>query len=168
MKGEVRLEVIYPVSPERVWRALTDPRTLAQWLLPNSFEPRLGHRFQFLKPPHGHEREIIECEVVHLQPPLCLAYTWRDPADRAPSVVTWTLEPVPGGTRLRLSHTRADDGAAVAEARERDNAAHAWDHRLAALRRVLPSAGDVGPRRPTIRPADGFAESFGWGRKDGE
>src|SRR6266849_7969256 len=108
MKSEVTLEVIYPYAPERVWRALTDPRVLAQWLLPNNFEPCLGYRFHFLPPPHRGRQEIIECEVVDLQPPSRLTYTWREPAERAPSVVTWTLEPVPGGTRLRLSHTRAE------------------------------------------------------------
>jgi uncharacterized protein YndB with AHSA1/START domain len=136
MKSEVTLEVIYPYPPERVWRALTDRRVLAQWLLPNSFEPCLGHRFQFVGPAPGNAGEVIECEVIDLQPPFRLAYTWRAASDRVPSVVTWSLEPAPGGTRLRLAHTRADEAAAAHEA-DAAAAANAWDHRLAALQRVL-------------------------------
>jgi uncharacterized protein YndB with AHSA1/START domain len=141
---------------------------LARWLLPNTFEPRLGYQFQFLRSAPGRGRETIECEVVDLQPPFRLAYTWRDPADRAPSVVTWTLEPVPGGTRLRLSHTRADDGAAVAEAGARDNAAHAWDHQLAALQRLLHSDGGVWPFRSLMRPANDTVEPHRLGSRDGK
>jgi uncharacterized protein YndB with AHSA1/START domain len=152
MKPEVTLEVIYPYSPERVWRALTDGRVLAKWLLPNNFEPRLGHRFQFHPPPHRAAEQRIECEVIDLQPPFRLAYTWQAPAERAPSVVTWTLEPVPGGTRLRLTHTRAEEAAAGAHAEEA--AGDAWASRLAALRRVMgqpiwsAGAGVTRPRAP--------------------
>ena len=58
MKREVTLEVIYPYPPDRVWRALTDRRVLAQWLLPNDFEPRVGHRFHFVQPVHAGRREV--------------------------------------------------------------------------------------------------------------
>jgi uncharacterized protein YndB with AHSA1/START domain len=136
MKPELTLEVIYPYPPERVWRALTEPPVLAQWLLPNSFEPRVGHRFQFVRPVPGSAGEVIECEVIALQPPFRLAYTWRGPADPAPSVVTWTLQPVAGGTRLRLAHTRADE-ATAAHKGDAAAAARAWEHRLASLRRAL-------------------------------
>ena len=167
MKPEVTLEVIYPYPPDRVWRALTDPGVLTQWLLPNSFEPCVGHRFHFVRPVPGSTSEVIECEVIDLQPPFRLAYTWQDPADRAPSVVTWTLLPVPGGTRLRLSHARADEAAAALEA-DAAAAAHAWDHRLAALRRHLNSEGGVWPIGPMMRRPNDTAEPLGVGRRDGE
>lgn len=136
MKSEVTFEVIYPYPPDRVWRALTDRDVLAQWLLPNSFEPHVGHRFHFVKPDPGSAGEVIECEVVDLEPPIRLAYTWQTASDRAPSVVTWTLQPVPGGTRLRLSHTRADEAAAAQDAAA-VAVARAWEHRLAALHHWL-------------------------------
>lgn len=137
MKPEVILEMIYPCSPERVWRALTDRRVLAEWLLPNDFEPQLGHQFHFVGHGHGGGKEVIECEVVDFQPPFRLAYTWRAPSERASSLVTWTLTPVPGGTRLRLSHTRAD-AAAVAHGRDAAAAdVRAWTRRLAELGTIL-------------------------------
>ncbi len=55
MRREIRLDIIYPHPPERIWKALTDSRSLAKWLMPNDFQPRLGHRFRFVKemPPKG-------------------------------------------------------------------------------------------------------------------
>jgi uncharacterized protein YndB with AHSA1/START domain len=165
MKPEVTLEVIYPYPPDRVWRALTDCRVLALWLLPNSFEPRVGHRFQFVRPVPGSAGEVIECEVIDLQPPFRLAYTWRGPADPAPSVVTWTLQPVAGGTRLRLAHTRANEATA---AHEGNAAARAWEHRLASLRRALRSEGDIWPIVSKVGRPNAPTKRLSVGRRDGE
>jgi hypothetical protein len=62
MSGLVILEVIYPYPVERVWRALTDSRALAKWLLPNDFEPRLGHKFSFVREhPGAVSRPVEKC-----------------------------------------------------------------------------------------------------------
>ena len=99
---DVKLDVVYPQSPERVWRALTDPRQLGKWLLPNDFAPRLGHRFTFRERRGG----AIRCEVVALDAERRLAYTWRRATEEETSIVTWTLEPAAnGGTRVRVTHT---------------------------------------------------------------
>ena len=106
MKRGVQLDAFYPVPPERVWRALTDPVALAQWLRPNDFEPRVGHRFQFRAAPRPGWRGIVDCEVTELDPPRRLSYSWKgDPDWKSPTVVTWTLAPEGEGTRLRLQHT---------------------------------------------------------------
>ncbi|MCW3051880.1 MAG: hypothetical protein JWN14_1050 [Chthonomonadales bacterium] len=98
-------ERFYPHSPERVWLALTDPRELAQWLLPNTFQPRLGHRFRFTqRTPEGKSRKV-DCQVVELEAPSRLAYTWQTEDEALPTLVTWTLEAVVDGTCLRLEHT---------------------------------------------------------------
>jgi uncharacterized protein YndB with AHSA1/START domain len=103
--SDVRLERVYAHPPERVWRALTDPQALAEWLMPNDFQPRVGHKFQFRAAPRGGWRGIVDCEVLEVDPPRRLSYLWQgDPKDR-PTVVTWILEPTPEGTRLRLEHT---------------------------------------------------------------
>jgi len=100
----VHLETVYPHEPEHVWDALTDPEALKQWLLPNTFRPRLGHRFHFShRTPNG-KRKNVDCQVVELDAPRRLAYTWRMDAEDAPTLVTWTLEPVEGGTRVCLEH----------------------------------------------------------------
>jgi uncharacterized protein YndB with AHSA1/START domain len=129
MNGVVILERIYPYPVERVWRALTDSRALAQWLMPNDFEPRLGHKFCFVGEPRGAGREVIECEVIELKRPTRLSYTWRDPSGRPLSIVTWTLMAVAEGTCLRLEHRESDTAVAGD-----------WDGPLVALETFL---GDI-------------------------
>ena len=111
MRREIRLEVTYPHPPERVWKALTDRKALEKWLMPNDFLPRLGHRFRFVREGAGRrKREEVQCEVVELDAPRRLAYTWRSDPETPPELVCWTLEPVEAGTRLRLEHLAPEEG----------------------------------------------------------
>lgn len=111
MSKQVQIDIILPQSPEQVWQAITDSRVLAQWLMPNDFRPRIGHRFRFTpkRTQKGRDRKAIECEVVELEAPHRLVYTWRENPTEAPDLVTWALEPVEAGTRVRLEHTRLTD-----------------------------------------------------------
>jgi uncharacterized protein YndB with AHSA1/START domain len=110
MKYDIRIEQTYPFPPERVWLALTDSARLSQWLMPNDFEPRLGHRFQFRSKPMPGWRGFVECEVIEIEAPRRLAYTWLgDVKWKEPTVVRWTLEPTAAGTRLVLEHTNLQE-----------------------------------------------------------
>jgi len=110
MSYDITLERTYPHPPERVWQALTDSAALAEWLMPNDFEPRVGHRFQFRAKPMPGWRGFVECEVTEVEAPRRLVYTWLGDADwQAPTTVCWTLEPIETGTRLRLEHTNLQD-----------------------------------------------------------
>lgn len=105
----LRKERVYPHPPEKVWTALTDARALAEWLMPNDFEPVEGRRFQFRVDPMLSFEGIVDCEVLEVDPPRRLVYTWvtrmkRKP-DHDPMTVVWTLEPVPDGTRLVLEQS---------------------------------------------------------------
>lgn len=103
MKRDLRFEASYPHPPEKVWRALTDSNAIAQWLMPNNFEAKLGHKFMFTSKPHPGWDGKTYCEVTELDPPRRLAYSWKGgPLD---TVVRWTLEPTADGTRLVLEHT---------------------------------------------------------------
>jgi uncharacterized protein YndB with AHSA1/START domain len=102
MKGDLHFEAVYPHPPERVWQAITDSAELSQWLMPNDFQPRLGHKFQFRSRPAPGWDGVVNCEVIELDPPRRLAYTWR--SSKLDTVVSFTLEPAPGGTRLHLEH----------------------------------------------------------------
>ena len=116
MTHSIRLEQSYPFPPERVWRALTDRDLLAQWLMPNDFQPVVGHRFQFRSQPMPGWRGFVECEVLEVVPPRSLAYSWLGDEDwKEPTVVRWTLEPIEGGTNVVLEHTNLQDpwGAAL-------------------------------------------------------
>ena len=112
-RPEICRQAVYPASIERVWAALTDPAALARWLLPNDFVPELGRRFRFWTAPEAWPREV-RCQVVTLEAPTRLAFTWQDGSHRRPTLVTCTLEAVPAGTLVRLEHSGFD--AAVRDA----------------------------------------------------
>ena len=97
----------YDAPIARVWTALTDPAELAVWLMPNDFEPQVGHRFQFRSPPAPGFDGIVDCEVTIVESPHRLAYTWA--GGGIDTLVTWTLDELsPDRTRLTLAHTGFD------------------------------------------------------------
>lgn len=101
-------DVYYPHAPERVWRALTSSDALAQWLMPNDFEPRVGHHFTFRTNPMPAMNfdGICHCEVTACDPPSLLSYTWVGGALN--TQVTYRLEPEGTGTRVRFEHSGFD------------------------------------------------------------
>ena len=102
--SQLNFAVFYPHPPERVWRAITDRRALAAWLMDNDFEPRLGHKFQFFAQSLPGLQPKINCQVIELDQPKRLVYTWQDALMSQPSLVIWTLNPIDGGTQLKLEH----------------------------------------------------------------
>lgn len=82
--AELIFEAIYPHPPERVWHALTDSAALAAWLMPNDFVPQVGHRFTFRAPPQPWFDGIVQCEVLIVEPPRQLSYTWQGRPDAPP------------------------------------------------------------------------------------
>lgn len=111
MLRDLKLDVFYPYSPERVWQAITNRRVLAQWLMENDFEPRVGHKFRFEPQPHQGVNEAIHCEVIELDEPRSLSYTWRGGLIGKPTIVTWRLVPMEGGTQLQLEHKGFESNA---------------------------------------------------------
>jgi len=97
----VEREIAYP--PEKIWRALTQPHLIEEWLMKSDFAPVVGHQFDF----RG-DWGSVDCEVLEVEPNRSLSYTWA--AMGLESVVTWTLTPSSAGTRLRMEQTgfRAD------------------------------------------------------------
>jgi uncharacterized protein YndB with AHSA1/START domain len=87
--------------PEKVWRALTDPELLAQWLLPAiGFDLELGSTFRFETQPQPGWDGVVNCQILESQPPHTLSYKWTVPF--LDTVVTFTLVPTASGTRLSL------------------------------------------------------------------
>jgi uncharacterized protein YndB with AHSA1/START domain len=106
------VERVMPHPPEKIWRALTQPHLIEQWLMKNDFEPRLGARFTFRAKPIGDWNGIVDCEVTAFDPPRKLAYSWKGGSAGNPnygsaldSAVEWVLTPEPGGTRVRMEHS---------------------------------------------------------------
>ncbi|PLR22122.1 polyketide cyclase [Caulobacter zeae] len=88
--------------PEKLWRALTQPHLIEEWLMKNDFVPEVGRRFQL----KGEWGGTLDCEVLTLEPGRVLAYRWdfehEDPAYGLKSIVTLTLTPTESGTHLRM------------------------------------------------------------------
>ncbi|WP_304164971.1 SRPBCC domain-containing protein [Phenylobacterium aquaticum] len=95
--------------PEKIWRALTSSDLIARWLMANDFAPVVGHRFNFRATPVMGWNGVTDCEVLVLEPPHRLAYSWNasgeQAADGLKTVVTWTLTPAEGGTRVRMEQS---------------------------------------------------------------
>ena len=88
-------------SPQKVWRALTDPELLAEWLLPAidlKLEP--GAAFTFETQPHPGWDGKVSCRMLEIEPHNKLSYAWTVPF--LDTVVTFTLTPTATGTRLHL------------------------------------------------------------------
>jgi uncharacterized protein YndB with AHSA1/START domain len=115
MKRDVKLEQFYHHPMDAVWKGLTDPALVGQWLMPmHGFKPKVGTRFQFRFPKASPGwNGVVDCEVLEVEPGRKLVYSWRgqgndgEPTDFSKSTVAWTLEPTRtagGGTVLRLEH----------------------------------------------------------------
>jgi uncharacterized protein YndB with AHSA1/START domain len=123
----VIIEREIPHPPEKIWRALTQPHLIQEWLMNNDFQPVVNHRFN-LRADWG----AVDCQVLAVDPHKTLSYTWG--AFGLESVVTWTLTPTQTGTHLRMEQAgfRADQQQAY------QGAQYGWQRFLANLEQLLP------------------------------
>jgi uncharacterized protein YndB with AHSA1/START domain len=88
-------------SPEKVWRALTDPVLLTEWLLPViDFKLDLGAAFTFTAQPQPGWDGSVQCRFIEIEAQRKLSYTWG--VGEIDTIVTFTLTPTASGTRLYL------------------------------------------------------------------
>ena len=120
----VEREVAFP--PEKIWRALTQPHLIEEWLMKNDFKPVVGHSFN-LRADWG----TVDCQVQTVEANKTLSYTWG--AYGLESVVTWTLTPTSTGTHLRMEQSgfRPDQQQAY------QGAKYGWPRFFAALEQVV-------------------------------
>ena len=121
--------------PEKIWRALTQAPLIEDWLMKSDFQPVVGHRFHFRSEPAGGWDGVIDSEVIAVEPPARLAYSWSSMG--LESTVTWTLTPVAGGTQVRMEQAgfRADQDFAYRGAQ------FGWTRFLDNLERVVGGLG---------------------------
>ncbi|MCP3822690.1 SRPBCC domain-containing protein [Streptomyces sp. A3M-1-3] len=111
---EVRVDQFLPHPPAKVWRALTEPELIAQWLMPGDFRLRVGHRYtmQAVAIPATGFSGTVQAEVLAFETEQMLRIGWQDaaPADglQVDWTLTWTLQPEGKGTRLFLVHEGFD------------------------------------------------------------
>lgn len=117
------LEFDLPHAPEKVWRALTQPELLAEWLLPVvgadlKLEP--GSEFVFKTQPYPGWDGTVNCRVLEIEPHRTLRYAWTVPF--LDTVVTFTLAPTASGTHLSI----VQSGFAPNQKREFGGARYGW------------------------------------------
>jgi uncharacterized protein YndB with AHSA1/START domain len=122
----VVMERELPYPPERIWRALTQPHLIAEWLMKNDFQPQVGHPFEF----RG-DWGTVACKVLEMEPNRTLVYSWN--ANGLESVVTWTLAPLAGGTSLRMEQS----GFQAGQEQFYQGAKAAWPRFLVSLEQVV-------------------------------
>ena len=120
----VERDVAFP--PEKIWRALTQPHLIEEWLMKNNFKPVADHRFN-LRADWG----AVDCQVLAVEPNKTLSYTWA--AMGLESVVTWTLTPTGTGTRLRMEQS----GLRPDQQKAYQGAKYGWQKFFASLERVV-------------------------------
>lgn len=93
-----------PHPPAKVWRALTDPALLAEWLLPvTGLDLTPGAAFTFRTQPMPGWDGVVNCRLLEAVEHERLSYAWV--VGDMDTVVTFTLEPTATGTRLWLVHS---------------------------------------------------------------
>ena len=129
----VTIEREFPHPPGKLWRALTQPHLIADWLMKNDFAPAVGHKFSL----SGEWGGTLDCEVLEVEPGETLSYTWDhvhdDPQFNLRSTVTFTLTATAAGTHLRMEQAgfRAD------QPRASGGAKYGWQQNFDKLEALL-------------------------------
>jgi uncharacterized protein YndB with AHSA1/START domain len=143
-KPSLNLQRHYPVAPEKVWRAWTDPEALKRWWGPGGPEAvsavqldvRVGGRFRIVfGGPQGDEHEVqgVYKEVVPNRK-LVFTWTWPRTTPERESLVTILFKPDGGGTELDFVHSQHFDESV------RDGHQRGWSESFIKLERFLQGA----------------------------
>lgn len=120
--------------PQKIWRALSQPHLIQEWLMKNDFEATVGHRFKCTA-----DWGSVDCEVLDMEPNKSLSYTWC--AFGVTTVVTWTLTPTAGGTLLRMEQS----GFAQSQRQAYEGAKLGWAGFLGKLEQLLARVDSGSP-----------------------
>jgi uncharacterized protein YndB with AHSA1/START domain len=142
-KPFLAIERTYPVAPEKVWRAWTDPEALKRWWAPRpdhrvslcELDVRVGGCFRIVFGPVDGEQNECAGEYLEVEENRRLVFTWHWPRSTPERVsrVAITFLPVAGGTELAFRHDRFHDQAAA------DNHKRGWTAALGKLDEYIQS-----------------------------
>ncbi|MFD9540768.1 SRPBCC domain-containing protein [Streptomyces sp. NPDC060022] len=110
----IRVDHFLAHPPAKVWRALTEPELIAEWMMPGDFRLEVGHRYTMTAVPRPNTNfsGTIQAEVLAYDVERMLSVRWQDAVESrgnaADWTITWTLEPEGRGTRLFLVHAGFD------------------------------------------------------------
>jgi uncharacterized protein YndB with AHSA1/START domain len=128
----VERETLVEASPDEVWEALTDEDRLEEWLAPDvELDPTEGGEIAVRD---GEDERFGTVETV--EEGERFAFTWARPGE-GESFVEFTIEALPGGSRVTVVETPTRSGAADTAAGSTAMAAGGWGTRLARLQRSM-------------------------------
>jgi uncharacterized protein YndB with AHSA1/START domain len=109
--SEIHIVNTYPHPIDKVWAAITDPALIPLWTVtgqggrPEGFQPVVGNHFTLVGKPFPGWDGVVHCEVLAIDAPRHLKYSWANhPGDR-PTIVTYTLSPSAQATTFVFDHT---------------------------------------------------------------
>jgi uncharacterized protein YndB with AHSA1/START domain len=102
-RRSVVIERTLSASPEKLWRALTQPHLIEEWLMKSDFKPVEGHKFTLVNEPKPEVKVSVDAEVLKVEANKTLSYSWK--AFGLDTVVTFTLTPMENGTQLRMEQS---------------------------------------------------------------
>jgi uncharacterized protein YndB with AHSA1/START domain len=120
-----------PHAPEKIWRALTQPHLIEEWLMKNDFKPEVGHHFTLRMEAQPNWNGVIDCQVLHVEPNKTLSYAWGTLG--LETIVIFTLTPTNTGTHLRMEQS----GFPPDRPQNYQGARYGWQQFFAKLEQVL-------------------------------
>lgn len=124
MSLTLNLDFQYATTIDKLWNALTDSGKLAKWVaniqtgvpMENDFKPVVGHKFHFRTEPTEYWNGLIEGEVLVVEAPNKVSYTWGSGGET--HTITWTLQELEGGkVNLHLEQTGLSNPQALGGAK---------------------------------------------------
>ncbi len=109
--SDIRIVRDNPHPVAKVWRAVTDPELIPLWTAtgaggrPEGFTTTVGTKFKFVAKPKPGWSGVVDCEVLEVNEPSLLRYSWTGGDGGDVTEVVYRLEPHAGGTRFTYEHT---------------------------------------------------------------
>lgn len=130
MSLALSLDFQYHTTIDKLWAAVTDSEKLEKWVLKNNFKPIVGHKFQFRAEPNEYWDGVIDGEVLIVDEPRTLSYTWAVGEEK--HTVVWTLQDLGDGkVNLHLDQT------GFSHVHGLEGARHGWSAWCAELDKLL-------------------------------
>ena len=134
----IKKEIVIEAPIPKVWEHITDPGKISGWLMPNDFQPSVGHSF-YLKCDHQGK---ISCAVKEIVPHEKLVYSFNPPDLKIDTLVTITLAKAGRSTRLTLVHS-GWDALPASQQSAADNYENGWTPLLERLKEQFAATASV-------------------------
>ena len=131
LMNTIENQVTVRAPRSRVWKALTIPSELGTWFRAtfSARDFRVGETINGVSTYPGHEGKAFALEIVELVPEQRFAWRWspgKANAGDPPTTVTFELEDVAGGTRIKVTETGFDHIALERRAKAFESNTQGW------------------------------------------